>query len=218
VHASADGVVVVIHDPTLDRTTDATGAVKAFPLDALRAVDAGARFRAPDGTFPYRDRGIGIPTLAEVLDAFPGVPLNIEIKQDEPPIEANVLETLDRVGARARVLLAAEEAAIMARIRAAAPDVVTSFSSAEVAAFVLGPPEGTSLPRAFALQIPPVYGDRRLITAESVAAAHALGMEVHAWTINDEDEMDALLELGVDGLMTDWPARAFAVLRRRGLR
>jgi glycerophosphoryl diester phosphodiesterase len=217
VHASADGVVVVVHDPTLDRTTDATGAVKAFPLAALRDVDAGARFRAPDGTFPYRGRGVRIPTLAEVLDAFPGVPLNIEIKQDDPPIEANVLATLDRFDGRERVLLAAEEAAIMARIRAAAPDVLTSFSSAEVAAFVLGPPEGT-LPRAFALQIPPVYGDRRLITAESVAAAHALGMEVHAWTINDEDEMDALLELGVDGLMTDWPARASAVLRRRGLR
>jgi glycerophosphoryl diester phosphodiesterase len=214
-------VVVVFHDETLERTTDGTGPLRALPLAGLKSLDAGHRFRAPDGTFPYRDRGLRIPTLAELLEAFPGVPLNIEIKQAAPAIEPAVLAVLDRFGARERVLLAAEDATIMARIRAAAPDVLTSFSAAEVATFVLGLRAGTPVrerPAGIALQVPPSFGDTQIVTPESVAAAHALGLEVHVWTINEESEMDALLDLGVDGLMTDLPTRAAAVLRRRGLR
>jgi len=121
VHASADGVVVVMHDETLERTTDGTGLVRALPLAALQRLDAGHRFRAPDGSYPFRDRGIRIPTLAELLEAVPDAQLNIEIKQPSPPIEAAVLATIDRFGARGRTLLAAEENDIMLRIRAAAP-------------------------------------------------------------------------------------------------
>jgi len=221
VHATADGGVVVLHDETLERTTDGAGPVRALPLAAVERLDAGFRFRAPDGTYPYRDRGLRVPTLAALLEAFPGVPLNIEVKQQDPAIEAAVLATLDRFAARERVLLAAEDAAIMARIRTAAPDVVTSFSAAEVADFVYRLRDGRLgdyRPPGVALQVPPAFRDTAIVTAESVAAAHALGLEVHAWTINDEAEMERLLGLGVDGIMTDFPARGSAVLRRRGLR
>ena len=220
-HATADGGVVVLHDETLERTTDGAGPVRALPLAAVERLDAGFRFRAPDGTYPYRDRGLRVPTLAALLEAFPGVPLNIEVKQQDPAIEAAVLATLDRFAARERVLLAAEDAAIMARIRTAAPDVVTSFSAAEVADFVYRLRDGRLgdyRPPGVALQVPPAFRDTVIVTAESVAAAHALGLEVHAWTINDEAEMERLLDLGVDGIMTDFPARGAAVLRRRGLR
>jgi len=218
VHATADGVVVVLHDETLERTTDGTGPVRALPLAAVERLDAGYRFRAPDGTYPYRDRGLRVPTLAALLEAFPGVPLNIELKQQEPAIEAAVLATLDRFAARERTLLAAEDAAIMTRIRAAASEVVTSFSAAEVADFVYRLRDGRLgdyRPPGVALQVPPAFRDTAIVTAESVAAAHALGLEVHAWTINDEAEMERLLDLGVDGIMTDFPARGVAVLRRR---
>jgi len=221
VHASADGHVVVLHDDTLERTTDGSGPARAHTLAALERLDAGYRFRAPDGTMPYRDRGVRIPTLAALLDAFPDVPLNIEVKQEAPPIEAAVVATLDRYGARGRTLLAAEHASIMARIRAAAPDVLTSCSAPEVAEFVFRLRDGRLAgyrPPAVALQVPASFGDTPIVTAASVAAAHALGVEVHVWTINDESEMDTLLDLGVDGLMTDFPARAATVLRRRGLR
>ena len=220
-HATADGVVVVLHDETLERTTDGAGPVRARPLAAVEGFDAGYRFRAPDGTYPYRDRGLGVPTLAALLQAFPGVPLNIELKQREPPIEAAVLATLDRFGARERTLLAAEDAAVMARLRAAAPGMLTSFSAPEVAEFVYGVRDGRLegyRPPGIALQVPPAFGGTPIVTAESVAAAHALGLEVHAWTINDEAEMERLLDLGVDAIMTDFPARGAAVLRRRGLR
>jgi len=217
VHASADGVVVVIHDETLERTTDGTGLVRALPLAALQRLDAGHRFRAPDGSYPFRDRGIRIPTLAELLEAVPDVPLNIEIKQQTPSIEAAVLATLDRFDARARTLLAAEEAEIMVRIRTAAPDMVTSFSAHEVAEFVRrvggGDFAGYRSP-GIALQVPPAFQDISIITATSVAAAHDLGLEVHAWTINEPDEIEALLALGVDGIMTDVPGVAARILRK----
>ena len=220
-HATADGHVVVLHDEALDRTTDGTGPVRGLPLAALQRLDAGCRFRAPDGTFPFRDRGLRVPALAEVLEAFPGVPLNIEVKQLDPPIEHTVVALLDRFFARANTLLAAEDGTIMTRIRAAAPDVLTSFSAPEVAEWVFRLRDGNLAgyqPPGVALQIPPAFGDITLVTAESVAAAHRLGLEVHVWTINEPAEMEALLDLGVDGIMTDFPARGVEVLRRRGLR
>ena len=221
VHATADGEIVILHDDVVDRTTDGSGPVRSFELTALRGLDVGYRFRAPDGTYPYRGRGLGIPTLAELLAALPDVPLNIEVKQAEPPIVAAVLAVLDRFGARERTLLAAEDGAIMTSIRAAAPDVLTSFSAPEVAEFVYRLRDGELAgyrPPGIALQVPPAFGDVQIITEASVGAAHELGLEIHAWTINDEVEMDRLLDLGVDALITDFPARAAAVLRRRGVR
>ena len=221
VHATRDGHVVVIHDPTVDRTTDGTGLVRAMTLDELRRCDAGARFAGGAREFPFRGRGVRVPTLAEVLEAFPGVPLNIEIKQEEPAIEAEVLRVLDRFAARAQVLLAAEEVSIMARIRSAAPDVLTSFSAADVLEFVTawhGGTLGEYRPPGVALQIPPSFEGIALVTADSVARAHELGLEVHVWTIDDPAEMSALLDRGVDALMTDVPPLAARLLRERGLR
>lgn len=208
----------MLHDPTVDRTTNGAGPVGRLRLADVQALDAGYRFQAPDGSFPFRGRGVRIPTLAELLATFPDVPVNVEIKQDAPPIEDAVLAVLDRFAARERTLLAAEHASIMARIRAAAPDVLTSFTAAEVADFVYRFRDGRLdgwTPPGVALQVPPAFGDVAIVTAESVAAAHALGIEVHVWTINDEDEMRRLLALGVDAIMSDVPGRAAAVLGRR---
>jgi glycerophosphoryl diester phosphodiesterase len=162
-----------------------------------------------------------VPTLRDLLAAHPDVPLNIEIKQDDPPIVDRVLADLDAFGARERTLLAAEHQHIMERIRAAAPDVLTSASSAEVADFVFRVADGRvdDWPSpAIALQVPPEYEGTAIVTTDSVAAAHRLGREVHVWTINDEPEMERLLDLGIDALMSDVPDRVVGVLRRRGLR
>ena len=220
-HATADGHVVVLHDPTLDRTTSGTGPVNAIPLAALERLDAGARFRAPDGTFPFRDRGVRVPTLAALLERHPGVPLNIEIKQETPPIVDAVLRVLDDHDARESTLLAAEHASIMTAIRAAAPDVLTSYSAPEVAEFVFGVRDGTLTgyrPPGIALQVPPEFGTTPIVTPAFVDAAHGFGLEVHVWTINDVAEMERLLDLDVDAIMTDFPALGVSVLRGRGLR
>jgi len=221
VHATVDGHVVVIHDETLERTTDGAGPVNRLPLRALQGLDAGYRFEAPGGGHPFRGRGVRVPTLDELLAAFPGVPLNVEIKQGEPAIEGAVLAALDRHGARERTLLAAEHAEIMERIRAAAPDVLTSFSAPEVADLIFRVRDDRLAdyrPPGIALQVPPAYAGTPIVTDGLVAAAHARGLEVHVWTINDEAEMERLLDLGVDGLMTDFPALGTTVLRHRGLR
>lgn len=221
VHATADGHVVVLHDATLDRTTDGSGLVRERSLASVQQLDAGFRFASADGSHPHRGTGIRVPTLDALLAAQPAVPLNIEIKQDDPPIEHAVLAVLDRHGARARTVLAAEHQPIMQRIRAAAPDVATSFTAEEVADFVFRLRDGRLgdwQPPGVALQVPAAFGDVAIVTADSVAAAHARGVEVHVWTVNDDAEIDRLLDLGVDGIMTDLPALAAGVFRRRGLR
>jgi glycerophosphoryl diester phosphodiesterase len=217
VHGTADGEVVVIHDPTLDRTTDGSGEVRARTLAEIRRFDAGYRFLDAAGAAPFRGRGVRVPTLAEVLAAFPGVPLNVEIKQRAPTIEDAVLAVFDRFAARAQVLLAAEDGRIMARIRERAGGVLTGSSVDDVVAFAEAWEAGR-LDRyrhpGVALQVPPDFFGRPLVTRELVEHAHRLGVEVHVWTIDDPVEMERLLGLGVDGLMTDVPHRAAGVIGR----
>lgn len=208
VHATADGVVVVLHDPTLDRTTDGSGPVRESSLADLRRLDAGFHFVDDRGDRSFRGREVRVPTFAELLSTFPDTTLNVEIKQREPEIVGAVLAEMDRAGARARVLLAAEDPAVMERIRQLAPDVATSSSVADVLDFFERLESGRLAghrPPGTALQIPPSWEGRDLVTAESVRAAHAVGLEVHVWTIDDPGEIARLLRLGVDGIVTDRP-------------
>lgn len=217
VHASLDGVIVVIHDPGVERTTDGAGAVNALLFEEIRKLDAGYRFEAR-GAFRFRDTGIRVPALAEVLGEFPGVPLNVEVKQVDPPIEPAVVALLGDAGALERVVLAAEDDAIMQRLRALAPENAASFSALEAAEFFRRCFEerldGYS-PPGRALQIPPRFGAIDLVTPQTVRAAHELGVEMHVWTINDAREMERLLALGVDGLMSDFPALLRDTVKRR---
>ncbi len=221
VHMSSDGVVVVSHDATLERCTDGRGFIREHDLEQLGTVDAGAGFVGPDGSRPHRGHGFRIPTLADLLEAAPDVPLNIEIKQEQPAMEAAVLAVLDRFDARDRVLLAAEDMAVMARIREAAPTMTTGSAAMEVLAFVSALLNGDTAalrPAGAALQVPPAHAGMDIVTPDFISAAHEAAMEVHVWTINVESEMQRLLELGVDAIMTDYPARAFALMKRLGLR
>ncbi len=208
VHATRDGRVVVIHDETVDRTTNGRGAVREMSFSELAALDAGYRFETEEGEYPFRGRGVRVPELADVLARFRDTPLNIEIKQLEPPIEEAVVELLDRYEARERVLLAAGDHRILERIRAAAPDVLSGMSAVEVADF-LGRALSGELddyrPPGFALQVPVRYGALDIVSRGFVEAAHQVGLEVHVWTINTSEQMRELLDLGVDGLMSDDP-------------
>lgn len=202
VHASSDGVIVAMHDGTVDRTTDGTGQIKAQTLAQLRALDAGYRF-TPDGgqTFPYRGAGIGIPTLEEILEAFPGSYCLIEIKQNDPPIVEGLLSALAEHGALERVVIAATELETIQAVRAAAPMVFTSLSTPEMLDLHLnvGSPDYVA-PAQF------VHAPWDLASAELVTFAHGLGMKVHPWTVNQESRMVELVGRGVDGIMTDDPA------------
>ena len=184
------------------------GRISEVSLTELKSLDAGFGF-SPGGDYhPFRGGGITIPTLEEVLRAFPDAFCNIEIKQSEPAVEKETVDLVRRLGREATVLLAAEQDAVMARLRSLCDVIPTSLSFGEAADFFDRAEKGTLSdyqPPGRALQIPQTYGSRTLVSPETVAAAHACGMEVHVWTVNDPDDMKRLLRMGVDGLMSDVP-------------
>ncbi|MGE0824000.1 MAG: glycerophosphodiester phosphodiesterase [Candidatus Binatia bacterium] len=219
VQATRDGVVVVLHDSAVDRTTDGRGNVCDFTFAELRRLDAGYRFSSDGGqTFPFRATGVTIPTLSEILEALPSLHLTIEIKQSDPPIEELVIAAVRRGRREEQVILASEHDQVLQRVRTQAPDLATSFAFGEVTEFlqrVMGDQLDGYQPPGLALQIPPEFQGMPLVTEATVAAAHALGCEMHVWTINEPEEMQRLLDLGVDGVMSDFPARLLDVARRR---
>jgi glycerophosphoryl diester phosphodiesterase len=214
VHMARDGVIVVSHDAELSRTCGLNAAIRDLTMAELKRADAGWGFAAPGGAFPFRGQGIEVPALAEVFAAFPGHCYVIEVKQSAPSLIETLLYVIERSGMRRRVLIASEEQAPIDEMRALAPELPTGFPYHEIAAFMiaLAPDTEAYQPHGDALQIPPEYESWRLVTPESVAAAHRLGLEVHVWTVNDPAEMRAMLELGVDGIITDYPARLRAIL------
>jgi glycerophosphoryl diester phosphodiesterase len=219
VHASRDGVVVVSHDDTLERTTDGHSHIRDCSLVELQSVDAGFHF-SPDGgkTFPFRATGVRIPTLGEILEQFPTLHFTIEIKQTDPPIEELVLATVRACGREDNVVLASEHDTVLARVRALAPEIATSFAYGEVVEFiqrVTTDQLSDYHPPGQALQIPPEFQGVPLVTSQTVAVAHNLNREVHVWTIDDPREMGRLLDLGVDGIMSNFPDRLLEVVRRR---
>jgi len=207
VRLSKDGEIVVLHDATLERTTNGHGDARLYTFRELAALDAGFHFRSPSGALVFRDRGVTLCRLVDVLDAFPNAALNIELKQREPEMIRPTLAVLERVG-RGRVLLAAGDHTIMRALEATRPGVPLGMSGVQVTALLrdvyLGRRKLWPEPRA--LQIPPKHGPIPVATRRVIDAAHELGLEVHLWTINTVAEAERWLRLGVDGLMSDDPA------------
>jgi glycerophosphoryl diester phosphodiesterase len=214
IHLSADGEPVVIHDNSVSRTTGRRGRVENMTLAELRQLDAGYKFSTDYGrTFPYRGKGITIPTLDEVLTTFDDVGITLEIKRTRDGVERAVAEMLARHGAEDRVIVASHEHAVLTRFRELAPTIATSFSKDEVREF-LGRLRSGELdgyrPPGVAFQVPEYKGLRRVVSKPVIEAVHALGVEVHVWTVNEPVHIQRLLDWGVDGIMTDDPERAFA--------
>lgn len=224
VHRSRDGFVVLSHDPAVERMTGGSGAVEELTLEELRALDAGHRF-TPDGgrTFPERGRGHRIPTLDEVLRAFPRMRFNVELKRSDPALVDATLALVEEAGADERVLLAAGEDATMTLLR---ERLATSrlrpargASTSDVVGFLKALESGGEPPsEPMALQVPPSFGGRDVVTGALVEFAHAHDVQVHVWTVNDVDEMERLLDLGVDGVMSDFPGRLHGVIAARRAR
>ena len=221
VHRTRDGVVVLAHDPDVARTTEAEGPIAGLAFGELRRLDAGYRF-SPDGgrSHPARDRGLRIASLREAFEALPGVRFNIEIKQNDPELIAETLRAVEDAGRAELTLLAAAEDDTMAALRAALDARGTATAQGASVGDVVGflRAAGSSAPppaEPMALQVPPSFGGRPLVTAELVEFAHRHDVAVHVWTVNEVDEMDRLLTLGVDGVMSDFPGRLAEVVARR---
>lgn len=219
VHRTSDGVIVVIHDETLDRTTNGTGLVRETPFSAIRSLDAGWGF-SPDGgrTFPFRGEGISVPALAEVLEAFPDTPLILEIKQVVPPLEDDLARLLQSTGGGDRVLVFSLDQRPLDRYRALVPDAPTGFGPDDVADFLrrLGSDRWDGYrPPGAAFAVPVSWRGTQIVSRPFIEAAHARGREAFVWTVNDPREMRALLDLGVDGLISDYPERLAHVVAER---
>jgi glycerophosphoryl diester phosphodiesterase len=215
VHPTADGECVVLHDPTVDRTTDGRGRAADLPLAQIQAFDAGYRF-TPDGgaTFPYRGKGVRISTLGEVLRELPHARVNVEIKDTRA--QSAVQRTLREAGAEHRVLIAAGDT----RNRSQFGDYPgpTSAGAQDLYAFyALHLARGTRAyrPPVDAFQIPERSGGRQVLSPRFVAEAHAHNVAVHVWTVDEEADMRRLLDWGVDGVISDRPDRLARVLHER---
>ncbi len=202
VHVTADGVLCAFHDDKLDRVTDRTGVIAELAWSEV----AQARV---DGTEP-------IPTLDQLLETWPDLRINIDPKHDSA-VDA-LAATLRRHQAVERVCIGAFSDRRLARLRRLlGPRLCTSMGPRSVArlkAASFGPPVGPF--EAACVQVPPSQGPAPLVDARFVAAAHRRQLPVHVWTIDDRAEMERLLDLGVDGIMTDRPAELKAVLVERG--
>jgi len=238
VHATADGHLVVCHDGTVDRTTDGRGSIHMLTLAEVRSLDNAYWFAPgadvspgldPDA-YPYRGRApddpeFGIATLDEVLDLLDGHPrvaLNLDIKATGPavePYEQRLASALAGHDHRDRVIVASFLDVASDAFRHWAPDVSTSAGTLAVAGFWRALTHGGEFPDLphVALQVPAVFGDQVLVDERFVEAAHGQGLAVHVWTINDEREMARLLDLGVDGIISDLPTRLVRLLRERDL-
>lgn len=229
VHLSADGIAVVIHDDTVDRTTNGTGAVSDLTLDELRLLDAG--YRWPEDMAPaerrfaaahqepvWRGQGLGILTLDEFLARYTRHRLMIEIKPPGDDVVAAVLNDISRHGRERSVLIASFDQDTLDKVRRLAPEIATVASAGEARLFLAFASLGLARfwpRRADALAIPPSLGERRLLTPRVVRAARSIGLPVYVWTINDAETWDQLIDKGVDGILTDRPQALTEHLERR---
>ena len=211
IQTTRDGEIVVIHDATADRTTNGTGPVVGYSLDELRQLDAGYRFTLDGGrTYPFRGKGITIPTLREIYERFPKMRINIDLKQSSEERERRLWALMQELGVEDRTLVASGDlhAPIVRFRRLAGGRVATSASGAEIRDFVLAAfCRGTRWlrPAYDALQVPEVHRGLRIVSPRFIRLAHALGLDVHVWTVDDAPTMRKLLHWGADGVMTDRP-------------
>lgn len=229
VHASREGTIVVMHDPIVDRTTDGSGPIRQKSLAEIKGLEAGHHWSAANSTadvrvdaagpFPYRGMGIRIPTLAEVFEALPDFPFTIEIKQAAPSIVQPLGELIRRHGKQQQVIVGSFHSAALNEFRARFPEIATSGHVGDVRALIylqkLGLVRLLS-PGYQAIQVPMRHGRIPIITPRSVRAAQERGLEVHVWTVNDPTEMQKLVTMGIDGIITDYPDRLIGGLKGAG--
>ena len=222
IHVTSDGFPILLHDSTVDRTTNGTGEAHQLSLSEIQALDASANFSAASGVQAQTsfESPVRIPTLREAFEAFPNAAFNLEIKGNSEALVKSVVSLAQEMKREDQTLLTAGEDKIQALLReerartgaesalgASLADILEVIRSAQEHR----PPETDSM----AIQVPSEFGGRPLITQELVDHCHQHQIEVHVWTINDAQEMRDLLDLGVDGLVTDVPARMAHLLAQR---
>ncbi len=223
VHLSKDGVIVVWHDPTLDRNTNGSGRVEDHTLEELKSLDAGYTFTTDGGkSFPFRGTGVQLCTLEEALIACPAQRFNVDLKSKDPKIVDQFISLINRLQAKKRVVGASFHLSNLKRLRKSEPRIQTSITTVEVIPLLFAqkmrllPKRLKREPTLF--QVPAKQWGITVITPDFVKAMHSRGAIIQVWTINEESEMRRLFEMGVDSVMTDKPELAIKVARQLGIR
>ncbi len=222
IRLTRDDELVLFHDDDLRRTTGEFGSVRERTLEELRQIDFGYMFTQDGVTFPFRDKGLSVVTLREAFEELPQTRFNLDIKDSDrraPHVLAEVLEEYDRLST---VTIASFIPEQMTLFRELTPDAITSAHPKEVRNFVLGTRFRvlSLLSRNIqykAFQVPIKYGSTSVISKRFVEQAHKRRIAVHVWTINDRNEMEWLIDLGVDGIFTDELTLMREVLSERGM-
>lgn len=204
VQLTRDKKVVVIHDPTVDRTTDGTGLVSSFTLSEIQKLDAGYRY-SENGSFPFCGKGIRIQEITDFFEAFPQHRFYIEVKSEDPETVTLLIAHVRRMGMSRSVILASVREQTMRQIESEAPDIARAASFRESLKWILAAKIGVSglvSFRSHALALPPAGGSW-IVTPSFVRHAQEQNIRIHMWTINDPPSMHHWHSVGVDGIMTD---------------
>jgi glycerophosphoryl diester phosphodiesterase len=221
VRETADKKLVVMHDRTIDRTTDGSGQISEMTLEAVKKLNAGYRF-SPDGgqTFPFREQKITVPTLEEIFNALPDAKYVIEPKNESPTIVKSLCSLLRVRKMTDKTIVGSFSQTNLDEFRRECPEVATSAGPSEVSRFLamyktgLGASYSTPMQ---ALQTPEYVGGLQIVSKEFVETARKLNLDVHVWTVNETAQMQKLIESGVDGIMTDYPDRLLDLLGRAAI-
>jgi glycerophosphoryl diester phosphodiesterase len=215
VRLTRDGVVVVHHDASLDRTTNLRGPIAEYAADELARADAGYQFSA-QGRFPFRDRGIGIPRLADVLASHRDVPVVIEIKVNTVAMAGAVVDVVRAADAVDRVCFGSFGRRVLRTIRRLEPAAATSASREEVrlALYRSWCRWPVARPPYSGYQVPERAGTTPVVSRRFVDDAHRAGLGVQVWTVDTEADARRLLGWGVDALITDNPLVVVPVCKR----
>ncbi len=214
VHLSRDGVPMVSHDPHVERITNGRGLVRDLLATELAQLDAGWSFSADGGrSFPYRGQGIGLATLDQVLRQVP-LPAMIDVKEDDEAARAASIATIRAAGAAERVCIGSAQDSGASALVAAAPEMAHFFPEGAARACLVALASGRPVPDSpyDVLAIPFADGDREVASPAFITAAHAHGLAVQVWTVDEPEQMRLLIHRGADGIQTDRPDLLRAVL------
>lgn len=218
VHITQDGVLVLMHDEAVDRTTNGSGEIESMTLEELKKLDAGYDWSSDEGaTFPFRGQGITVPALEEVFTAFPDMRMTIEIKKTNTSITKPFCDLIRAHNMQDKILVASFHDKRLEEFRTECPEVATSSAKDETTVFVIltKPFLGSFYsPKFFSLQVPEESSGITVMTPAFVKAAHKRNLAVEPWTINDEETMKKFIAWGVDGIITDRPDIMLEILGR----
>jgi glycerophosphoryl diester phosphodiesterase len=213
VHATADGVPVVIHDSTVDRVTDGTGPVSGLTAAAIEELDAGYRWSEDGRSFPFRGHGVRIPRLEEIFERYPRSRISIDIKAPGGVLTAAVADLISRFGREDRTVVGSFSCRTARLFRRLSPGTGAIACPNEVrrAVAVAASGLGGLMPRVPEyLMVPEYWGRVRVVSPKLLAAARGYGKHVFVWTVNDTETALRLAEAGVHGIVTDYPGRIAA--------